>query len=145
MNSIIIFIPSLGYGGAERVTVRIANYLSHKYNVNVVTVKKEAKEYELDDRVHRINMDSKSALSSIFEMRKMVKKIKPYFTITMFAPMYIVTYFAQFGLGIPQIVSERNDPERFAGKDIVKKLYQFLLKRADGIVFQTSQQLYLIR
>mgnify|MGYP002548617160 FL=1 len=139
MNSIIIFIPSLGYGGAERVTVRIANYLSRKYNVNVVTLKKEAKEYELASDVRRINLDSKSTLSSIFEMRKLIKNIRPYFTITMFAPMYIVTYFAQLGLGVPQIVSERNDPKRFAGKELVKRLYQFLLKRADGIVFQTNE------
>ena len=139
MKKIVIFIPSLSFGGAERVTSILANYLSQKFEVTLITNFVDSKEYGLDSKVTRLVLSSKGVVDQIKEIRQILKKIQPYCTITMFAPMYIYTYFAQLGLNIPQIVSERNDPRRFAGRIVTKKLYQYLLKKANGIVFQTRE------
>lgn len=50
MKNIIICIPSLEYGGAERVTVRLAKEFSKKYNVTIITMHSAVNEYSLDKK-----------------------------------------------------------------------------------------------
>lgn len=139
MRKIIIFIPSLEYGGAERVTTRLASSFSNDYEVNIVTLRKADIEYKINNDINRINIENSNYLGIIMEIRQVVKKINPEFVIVMFAPMFPIIYFSLLGLKIPKIVSERNDPSNFSGKDIIKLIYQILLKKSDGIVFQTEQ------
>lgn len=138
MQKIIMFIPTLQYGGAERVTSILSKEFCDKYEVYIITEATEVKnEYVLDERIHRIKIKSKYKIFSIFEIRKIVKKIMPKLCLVIFAPQYSYLFFALLGLNLKQIVSERNDPIRFSGSKINKILYQYLLKKADGIIFQT--------
>lgn len=139
MRKIIIFIPSLEYGGAERVTTRLASSFSKHYQVSIVTLRKVDIEYKVNNNISRINIENSNYLGIIMEIRQVVKKINPEFVIVMFAPMFPIIYFSMLGLKIPKIISERNDPSNFSGKYIIKLIYQILLKRSDGIVFQTEQ------
>ena len=56
LDSIVIFLPSVGYGGAEISLVRIANYLSSKnINVNLIIAKKVKNELDvIDDSINII-------------------------------------------------------------------------------------------
>ncbi len=137
-NSIIIFIPSLEFGGAERVVTYLSDAMSLKYKVYVLTTKENDKEYSLNVNVERINISASNFFILVKRIRKIVLDIEPLYTITMFAPMYILIWIALIGTHIPQIVSERNDPRNFAGKYWVKKVYQKIIYRANGIVFQTE-------
>ena len=139
MEKIVLCIPSLEYGGAERVTVRLANCFCEKKHVYVITNRICEKEYLLDSKVNRININSENAFVFMKCFRNKMKELNPEFVIVMFAPMYILIYLSMLGLKFTQIVSERNDPKHFAGKKIVKFLYQYFLKKADGIVFQTKE------
>lgn len=139
MKNIIICIPSLEYGGAERVTVRLAKEFSKKYNDTIITMHSAVNEYSLDKKVGRINLSKKNIIQKSLEFRNIIKEKKPEFLIVMFAPMYVFVHYSLVGLNIPKIVSERNDPNNFAGKKIVKLLYQYTLSKADGAVFQTKQ------
>lgn len=131
-KKIMIFIPSLENGGAERVTSYLANHFADKYSVDLVTNYIGTCEYKLDCRV------SRHVSNSIYENRKIVKKCRPDLIIVMFAPMSIFVVPAIQNMGIPYIISERNDPSNFAGKKITKLLYQYFMKKATGLVFQTS-------
>lgn len=134
MNKICVFIPSLEYGGAERVASYIANYLGDKnYEVTLFTTRKSEKEYILSDNVHRIISNNKN------EIYRILKELKPEIAIVVFAPQIISLYRILKKLRIKWITSERNDPNNFAGKRITKICYQYLLTKADGVVFQTSQ------
>lgn len=139
MRNIIICIPSLEYGGAERVTTRLANYFSKQNTVTVITVRESKQEYKLNCSINKIVLKSSNSFSRVFKLRSVIKKINPDIVITMFAPMYILVYYAMIGLNIPQIVSERNDPRNYSGSFITRLLYQKILTKADGIVFQTKQ------
>ena len=132
-QNVIICIPSLEYGGAERVTTYIAHFFKEKYNVFLMTTKeKNDKEYKIDEKIIRLVAKNRN------QIRDLVKSVDPSFILIMFAPMAISIVPAIIGLKIPIIISERNDPRNFAGKKITKILYQFMMKFADGLVFQTS-------
>lgn len=134
MKKISIFIPSLEFGGAERVTSYIANYLSgQNYEVSLFTTRTGTKEYVIDKSVHRIISNNTK------EIYNSLKEFKPDLAIVVFAPQIISLYRVLKKLRIKWITSERNDPNNFAGKRITKACYQYLLTKADGVVFQTSQ------
>lgn len=139
MKKIVFCVPSLEFGGAERVTVRLAKQFALNYKVYIITTKKAAEEYKLTKDIERINLTNPHFIGRAIEFRKIIKKIHPEFLITMFAPMYVLVHLSLMGTNMPTIVSERNDPKKFAGKSIVKILYQYFLKKADGVVFQTKE------
>lgn len=131
-KKIMIFIPSLEYGGAERVTTYIVKFfLDQGHDIILITKHYGEKEYVLDIRAKRFQ------ISGIKGIRKCLKIQKPDLALVMFAPMAIYIIPALAGMNIPCIISERNDPKHFAGKKIVKILYQLCMKRANGLVFQT--------
>jgi glycosyltransferase involved in cell wall biosynthesis len=53
-------------------------------------------------------------------------------------PLGIYTIPACFGLNVKHIISERNDPEHFAGKKSIKIISRLLLRFAHGYIFQTK-------
>lgn len=119
--------------------MKLAKEFSKKYNVTIITMYSAVNEYSLDKKVGRINLSKKNIIQKSLEFRNIIKEKKPEFLIVMFAPMYVFVHYSLVGLNIPKIVSERNDPNNFAGKKIVKLLYQYTLSKADGAVFQTKQ------
>ncbi|MFR1739476.1 MAG: hypothetical protein ACLSWB_03165 [Clostridia bacterium] len=127
------------YGGAERVTVRLAKEFSKKYNVTIITMHSAVNEYSLDKKVGRINLSKKNIIQKSLEFRNIIKEKKPEFLIVMFAPMYVFVHYSLVGLNIPKIVSERNDPNNFAGKKIVKLLYQYTLSKADELYLKLNK------
>ena len=134
MKRIAVFIPSLEYGGAERVTSYIVNYLcNQKYEVELFNVKKSEKEYSVHKDAKRIITDDKKKIKNELTI------FSPDLAVVVFAPQIISLYPIFRKLGIVWVTSERNDPKRFAGKRITRILYQFLMRSADGVVFQTHQ------
>lgn len=140
MEKLVIFIPSLRYGGAERVITILAEEFLKKYEVYIITESfYNGIEYELNKNIKRIKLKSSNKIFSIIEIRKIIKKINPKICLIFFAPQYSYIYWALFGTKVKQIVSERNDPKNFSGSKLNKIIYQKLLKKADGIVFQTKE------
>ena len=136
---IIFFCSSLGRGGAERVAVNLSEYfVSHGDDVSVITVKTDSEEYDVPSGVQRYNLDSGNKLIKIFELRKKLKELKYDLIITMGVPNSVYVIPATRGLNYKVIVSERNDPTRFAGKKSTMIISRILMKKADGCVFQTQ-------
>ena len=130
----MLFIPSLGGGGAERVTTYLANFLNKDYEVAIVTSSEAAvNEYYIDSTIERYSVNGRK------QIKQVVKKFNPSLIIIMFAPMGITVVPAIKNMKIPYIISERNDPRNFAGKKITRILYQHYMKKADGLVFQTKE------
>lgn len=133
LKKIMFFIPSFAFGGAERVTSYLTKYFAeNNYDVTVgTTTEKIAEEYELHPKVIRFYCSNRK------DIQLTIKNYKPQLIIIMFAPMAIFVVPAIKKYKIPYIISERNDPNNFAGKKITKMLYQHYMKRATGIIFQT--------
>ena len=125
-KKVLIFIPRLGGGGAERVASIIANYLVEKYEVQITTLVSGESFYPIKDSVKitsancRINRNSKIArrismgknfLRSIVFVRKTIKEDKPDIVLSFLKEMDTVTFLATRGLrGLKWVCSERNDP-----------------------------------
>lgn len=142
-QKIAILTNSLSLGGAERVSVLLAEWLhSQAIEVAIVTLNKDREEgYNLNSGVTRIaiNPDSTSSNFTIIkDLRKSLKEYRPSLVLVMGVPLCVRVVPSLFGLNIPVIISERNDPTRFAGKKITKFLSRFFMKFANGYVFQTK-------
>lgn len=133
LKRIMFFIPSFAFGGAERVTSYLTKYfIENNYDVTVGTENKKATvEYEIHPKIIRFYCSNRKDIQSA------IINYKPQLIVIMFAPMAIFVVPAIKKYKIPYIISERNDPNNFAGKKITKILYQHYMKKATGIVFQT--------
>jgi glycosyltransferase involved in cell wall biosynthesis len=136
-----IVIGSLGYGGAERVTVRLSEwFIKRQYQVSIyTTMTPPDQEYHISQKIKRFKCHLLgNGVSLIQCLRKTIKKDAPDIIIIMDTPMCVYAVPAILGLKIPFIVSERSNPNTDAIKRKTKILAHFLMKFADGFIFQTS-------
>ena len=145
---IAFYINDINGGGAERVMVNLANYLSETgRKVLFVTSYRTANEYKLSSNVKRLSIENiqisqsrfKRNLSRILALRKICENEKPNVLVTFMAEPNFRGIIATLGLPVKMIVSVRNDPNReYAGR-IGKIVGKWLLPLADGCVFQTKE------
>jgi len=80
MKKIGFVIYSLGSGGAERVLVNLANYLSNDYEITIYTFSNKESFYELNKKIKykKLNLakKSKNKMESIFYAFKRIKVLK---------------------------------------------------------------------
>lgn len=120
----LVVISSLGAGGAERVTTRLANaWVERGDQVTIVTLAAETAPaaYTLDPRVHRVSLDLLStstspvqaALATVARVRAIraaIVRARPDRVVAMLDVTNVLTLLATRGLGIPVVVAERSDP-----------------------------------
>lgn len=138
--NIAFYTKCLSRGGAERVTVSVCDYLSKTDdNIFIINQIKGNKEYSCPTDVERIILEKRSHnyFAIVKHLRKVLKSKKIDVLIVMGVSNCIYAIPASYNLKTKVIVSERNDPNHFYGKPIVKYLSRFLMKKADGFVFQT--------
>lgn len=149
---ILILIPRMGGGGAERVVSIIANNICGEYDIRIHTLVSNESFYNLDSRVtfasacYKIDRSTKRSrlfsmgrnfISSIVYVRRVIKEYKPHIILSFLEEMDIVCFFATKGLnGFKRINTERSDPN-----ERNKKLQNFLhkiYKSSDALVCQTK-------
>jgi glycosyltransferase involved in cell wall biosynthesis len=123
-TKILIAIPTLSAGGTERVVTTLANQWSQSgRNVVIATFEPAAAEtfYPLDDAVRLLKLDlppvSKPKWRAIAHTFKRIRTLKrairaerPDVVISFLTKMNVMTALAADGLGVPVIISERNNP-----------------------------------
>lgn len=134
MKTIGFYVERLKKCGAERVTLYLSEYFAnHGYQVCIITSTRDDKEYIIPGGVRHINVGTRN----IFKMRKVLRNID--MLVVMGVPFCLFTIPACFFLKMKTVVSERNAPAQFSGKRVTKILSRFLMRFADGYVFQTSE------
>ena len=139
-KNVAVFCGSLYRGGAERVTIYLANGLSNLgYHTEIITCSQKEIEYDLPSNVkrHILGDSSTCTLAMIKKLRTILMENHIDILIVITTPLSIYAMPAVAGLNIKVIVSERNDPTHFEGKKRTKYLSDILMRRADGFVFQT--------
>lgn len=146
-NKITFCIPSLGSGGAERVTSILANKFAERgYEVSVIMLSHNLCVYPLSDkvRIESLGCDGENKMPSIKRMfvrwkkiRQAVKKISPDIVISFMSETNIDVCFALWGMKIPVIVSERNDPAVDPSSKLKKIMRKVAYIKPRGFVFQT--------
>lgn len=156
--NILICINSLVKGGAERVVANLANYLSSKDKVTIMTLTNYQIQYELKSNIKIIPLDKKlknsyndknkiyklitkipRTLIRINKMRKNIDEQNPDIIISFLPETSFLTLYNKKKNKKKIIVTVRNDPK----VEYSSKIYNFLMRKlypkADGFVFQTNQ------
>ena len=142
MKKIMFINNQLGGGGAERVLIMLANYLSKldEYNVNILSLHRAEKKYDIDDdvKVNELDLNGCSTLSIIKIIRKEIKKERPDIIISFEYHVNMKVILAAIGYSkIKLIISERNDPSHKGGRFPLKQARNILYKKANCLVCQT--------
>jgi glycosyltransferase involved in cell wall biosynthesis len=123
---IALVISALGAGGAERVIITLANaWAARGWQVALITFEPPGTTpyYPLDPRVELRQLGIASAgrpvwralcqgLRRLRALREALRAAAPDLAIAFLAKINVLTLLASRGLGIPVVVSERNNPER---------------------------------
>ena len=143
---IMFYINAIHHGGAERVMVNLAGgFASAGHDVSLVTSYRDTWEYPLSQSVRRLNLCDalpggflKRNLVLAKRLRKAVKSERPDVLVSFMAEPNFRALIATVGLKTKNLISVRNDPNREYPTKLFKILAKNLYKRADGVVFQTS-------
>ena len=149
MNKIVFFIGSLGGGGAERVTIQLADYFCNKgCKVYFLAFSKENSNYIVNKNVMVTYLPvSENKIVDVIEKIKFIKKyllgISPDYVVSLgLGHQYI---FLSNTIGkYKYILSERNSPIDFYKHWYEKFFNKYCYERAYKVVFQTTnaQQYY---
>ncbi|HQQ63002.1 MAG TPA: glycosyltransferase family 4 protein [Pseudomonadales bacterium] len=149
---ILIFIYSMGSGGAERVTSHLANaWAEMGRDVTVVTLTSlKGDMYVLHPNVKRIGLDLAlestgvvSALSGnvrrIFALRTVLRQLNPDVVIGMMTTASVLAVLAAFGLKCRVIISERTYPLLSPLDRFWSVLRRVVYPWADYVVAQSNE------
>src|SRR6476646_633133 len=118
---ILCVIPSMAPGGAERAMSYLVANLAKRHRVTLLTFERcdTASFYRLPQSVEYIRTDKLGGygLQRIFRklsrpklLRETVRALAPHVIISFMDTTNITTLLGCLGLGVPIVVSERNDP-----------------------------------
>lgn len=144
---ILMIIPSLGSGGAERVLSSLANDWVKRKKCDIeLAILMDSKDFYTIDKnikVHRIGYipGSSNKVLGIFNLalnlRKLIKDIKPDVCFSFIRGSNIVTLISTLGVPTKVVISERDSP-----KTPVSKFYNYLRKilypLCNGLIVQTN-------
>jgi GalNAc-alpha-(1->4)-GalNAc-alpha-(1->3)-diNAcBac-PP-undecaprenol alpha-1,4-N-acetyl-D-galactosaminyltransferase len=144
---IVLIIPTLNSGGAERVMSELANEFSLKNNeVHLVLLVKSTQFFTVDGSItiHELGFENRNVLYKIYDelktfirLRGLIKRERPDIVLS-FMPKYnVFTLLASRFLNLRVFVSDRNNPKK-AIPFFINFLRNRTYKYATGIVAQTK-------
>ena len=135
-----IIISAFTNGGAQRVAVTLSKWLNDQGQNCCIIALDESPKNQYD--THNVNL---IRLRDLYKGKGITKRLKLFdrenpidVYIVMGVPMCMYVMPALKGSKAKVIISERNDPRNFQGKFLTKVLSRWLMSKADGFVFQTS-------
>jgi glycosyltransferase involved in cell wall biosynthesis len=149
---IVIFITSLGSGGAERVTANLSRQWTEQgWEVTIVTLAPQSEDfYELHPAVRRIalNLVGESAgilngllanLRRVWALRRILRQLQPDAVLGMMSTAGIIGVLAGVGLKCRVIVAERIHPPRRPLGKVWEKLRAVVYGRTNAVVALTIE------
>ena len=150
MKRLLIFLPTIGYGGAEMSLTRIAGYLSEhsKINVDLVVAKKleNSKEIDISKQLKITYLGSKKTIFSLFKLLKFIRTCKPDVILsTLPTPNILLITLKKLGLIKSKVViREANSNYLYWDKGLLNKIKGiiavFAFNNSDANIF-ISQEL----
>ena len=147
---ITLVISTFAAGGAERVMSVMANYWAERgEDITLITLSSQSDDwYKLDPRVKRVGLGVVSTSTHIGQairhnirrvicLRQALRRANPDMVISFLDTTNVLTLMASRGLGIPVIVSERNDPHQRSIGMAWNGLRSVLYRHADAVVVQS--------
>lgn len=143
--NIVFVTTSIGYGGASKMLTYVANQLcgrGHSVAIINLNITAQGVAQKVCDQITVYDVDGKKngfrKLECVNEIVKIAKKEKADLLIGFTLFPNVFACLAGKRLGIPSIISERGDPYRTIGKDLISKVFLWIVNRSKGGVFQTG-------
>ena len=147
---ISFFIGDMVSGGAERVIQLLANdFVGSGWKVDIVLLLSSKVDYEqfpLSKEISIIDLSEnessykKNALKWVRSIRQFIKQTKPDCIVSFIGRINALVLTSIFGLKIPILVSERNDPRNDGRSKAMLQYCNLIYKKASAIVFQTQYE-----
>ena len=149
MNNILIAIPTLSSGGAERVASIWANKLAEdNERIFLFTLYPCEDEYYVVDKVNRINLcnsykeyKKRSLFYKIRRINHILRENHIDVAITLVTYIGFLFYVAKKGLNTKIIETIRNNPSEIPKNKIMRMLRNYTVNRATGCIFQNYEQM----
>ena len=122
---IAFVIPSLGAGGAERVATLLANEWNAKgHDVTLVTFDAPGTEpfFAVDPGVSLRGLTASASqglsaklgpnVTRVSRLRSVLRELHPDMAVAFMTEANVIALWARRGLGVPVVISERNQPDR---------------------------------
>jgi glycosyltransferase involved in cell wall biosynthesis len=150
-RTLLLTIPTLQGGGAERVMTTLANYwASLGWEITLLTYEKEGTVpfYNLHPDIHLIQINALSLnpfllpfdiVKRILQMRCVMRQQHPQVVVAFMDMNNILTILGALELKIPMCISERIDPQTTSISFIKKFIRDKIYGLADAIVVQTER------
>lgn len=146
MEKKLLFVaPAIGYGGAEKNFIGLANYaVENGYNVFLLTESGVEDKRFVNGKIKRLFFQptkKKNIIAQLLEsvhiVNKFTRKIKPDLIISFIERWRSACIISSKITRTKCLVSERSDPYNRKGN--YNKILFSIFERADGIVFQTEK------
>lgn len=143
---ILFTIPSLHSGGAERVVVRLAGeFVRRGHQVGILTLQSSGRDfYSVPKGVERfirpvwgqtnIFSAATSAVRRIAAIATQIRESEPEVVLSFLARMNVFAIPAAKSVGIPVIVSERNNPARSKDSKLIRGMRRYYYPKADRLI-----------
>lgn len=145
-KKLIIFLGSLGRGGAERVISILAEHFRKLgWNVKIALLLFNRVDYEIHPDIEIIDLSGKIQSRAkrtpmwLREIRKLVKREKPDAVLSFAARINVLVLMACLGIKQKIVVSERNDPYMDGRSKYIDWCTNWLYPKAAKVVFQTKR------
>lgn len=136
-NSIVFLCNCLHNGGAQRVLVSLANYMSeHGFNVHILAYYNNGS-YYTNSAIRIEYIGNGSYINFICSARKEIKRLRPKAVISFEYFFNLLATIICLGLSTKLIISERNDPARVGSGIIKDRIRNLLYRFSDVLVCQT--------
>ena len=149
---IAFILPTFTAGGAERVASLLCNYwVEQGHDVIALTFEGAGDErvYHLDDRVRLRGIDALNRnrglasrvgtnLRRLVRLRAALKGFKPDAIVAFTTEANLVAVWSALGLGVPVVVSERNQPDRPGLGYLTRAVRRLSYPLAAALVVQTE-------
>lgn len=147
MKTLLFYISNISKGGAQRVITTLSNHFSEQYQVILLTTTVGEGTYPLSPNITLLSLD---LVAEDIQANKLTKNLKRNIRlkqiIQTYQPSVIITFlereilrvlYLKPQISVPVIISFRNDPNVDYSSWLQRFAIMRLIKRADGIVFQT--------
>lgn len=150
---VTMVISNLGWGGAQKVMVTMANYWAARgWQVTLIALDVHPSYFQLAPAVTLVMLDLSEEsgnvmgglarnIGRIATLRRALRASRPDIVISFLSSANVLTLLASRGLGVPVIVSERSDPRRNDLPRIWRMLRHLAYPLAVRLVAQTDAAL----
>lgn len=143
-KKIMFVIHALGYGGAGKMIVYLANHMAQcGYKTVIYVEEQQGQHYPVDSSIEVVQETKffknyyTRHFQQIFQLKRRVREINPDIVVSFQTNQNALSVLATRGRKTPVIISERGDPYQY--NNIVAKLKTAVINRAEGAVFQTKR------